>query len=52
MSNFRYNGDKLPQGGIEGEILIKINNADYFLQYKSLTEVFAEYEVVIDEGEY
>lgn len=52
MSGFRYNGDKIPPGGQEGEILIKINTADYFVQYKSLTEVFAEYEFEIDEGEY
>lgn len=52
MSGFRYNGSNLPPGGVVGEVLIKVNNADYYVQYKSLTEVFTEYEVEIDEGEY
>jgi hypothetical protein len=52
MSSFKYNRDKLPPGGVEGELLVKINAADYYLQYKSLTEIFAEYEFEIDEGEY
>ena len=52
MSGFRYNGDNLPAGGINGEVLIKVSAADYYVQYKSLTEVFEEYDVVIDEGEY
>jgi hypothetical protein len=52
MSGFNYNGENLPKGGVEGEILVKIANADYYLQYRSLTEAFAEYEFEIDEGEY
>lgn len=52
MSNFRYNGDKLPPAGAEGEVLVKISSADYYVQYKSLTDVFADYEFEIDEGEY
>jgi hypothetical protein len=52
MSGLRYNGSNLPPGGVEGEVLIKVSNADYYVQYKSLTEVFTEYEVEIDEGEY
>ena len=52
MSGFRYNGNSLPPGGIDGEVLIKVSAADYYLQYKSLTEVFEEYDIVIDEGEY
>lgn len=52
MSYFNYNGENLPKGGIVGELLIKVSNADYYLQYKSLSEIFAEYDFEIDEGEY
>jgi hypothetical protein len=52
MSGLRYNGSNLPPGGVEGEVLIKVSNADYYVQYKSLTEVFTEYDFEIDEGEY
>jgi hypothetical protein len=52
MSGFNYNGENLPKGGISGELLVKVSNADYYVQYKTLTEVFAEYEFEIDEGEY
>jgi hypothetical protein len=52
MSGFNYNGENIPRGGAEGEILVKIANADYYVQYRSLTEVFQEYEFEIDEGEY
>ncbi len=52
MSNFKYTGTDFPSGGIIGEILIKVSNADYYVQYKSLTEIFSEYEFEIDEGEY
>lgn len=52
MSGFNYAGDKLPHGGVEGELLVKITGADYFVQYKTLSEIIAEYDVEIDEGEY
>lgn len=52
MSSFNYNGENLPRGGIEGEILVKVSNADYYAQYKTLTQIIAEYNVEIDEGEY
>jgi hypothetical protein len=52
MSSFNYNGEYLPRGGIEGEMLIKVSNADYYVQYKTLTQIIAEYDVEIDEGEY
>jgi hypothetical protein len=52
MSGFNYNGENLPKGGIVGEMLVKVSNADYYVQYKSLGEVIEEYDVVIDEGEY
>lgn len=52
MSTFNYNGENLPRGGIEGEMLVKVSNADYYVQYKTLPEIFDEYDIVIDEGEY
>jgi hypothetical protein len=52
MSTFNYNGESLPRGGVEGEMLIKVSNADYYVQYKTLPQIFEEYDVVIDEGEY
>ena len=52
MSNFNYNGENLPLGGIAGDLLVKISSADYYVQYKNLTEIIAEYDVEIDEGEY
>lgn len=52
MSSFNYNGENLPRGGIEGEMLVKVSNADYYVQYKTLPEIFDEYDIVIDEGEY
>ena len=52
MANFTYNGENLPHGGRIGELLVKVSNADYYVQYKTLTEIIAEYDVEIDEGEY
>lgn len=52
MSGFNYNGENLPKGGIPGEMLVKVSNADYYVQYKNLSEIFEEYDIVIDEGEY
>jgi len=52
MSRFNYNGENLPKGGTEGEMLVKVSNADYYVQYKTITEILAEYEFEIDEGEY
>lgn len=52
MSSFNYNGENLPRGGIDGEILVKVANADYYVQYKTLTQIIAEYDVEVDEGEY
>tara|TARA_R100001198_G_scaffold50489_2_gene28196 strand:- start:19307 stop:19465 length:159 start_codon:yes stop_codon:yes gene_type:complete len=52
MAKFTYNGEYLPQGGKIGELLVKISNADYYVQYKTLTEIIAKYDVEIDEGEY
>jgi len=52
MSSFRYNGDSIPPGGAEGEVLVKISSTDYYLQYKTVAEIFEDYDVVIDEGEY
>lgn len=52
MSSFNYNGENLPRGGIDGEILVKVSNTDYYVQYKTLTQVITEYDVEIDEGEY
>lgn len=52
MSSFNYNGENLPRGGIDGEILVKVANTDYYVQYKTLTQIIAEYDVEVDEGEY
>lgn len=52
MSGFNYNGENLPRGGVEGEMLVKVSNADYYVQYKTLPEIFEEYDIAIDEGEY
>ena len=52
MSGFTYNGEKLPRGGVEGELLVKVAGADYYVQYKTITDILAEYEFEIDEGEY
>jgi hypothetical protein len=52
MSGFNYNGENLPRSGVIGELLVKVSNADYYVQYKSLSEIIEEYDVVIDEGEY
>ena len=30
MSGFNYNGENLPKGGIPGELLVKVSNADYY----------------------
>jgi hypothetical protein len=52
MSGFNYNGENLPKGGTLGDLLVKVSNADYYVQYKTITEILAEYEFEIDEGEY
>jgi hypothetical protein len=52
MSGFNYNGENLPKGGVEGELLVKVSASDYYVQYKTITEILAEYEFEIDEGEY
>ena len=52
MAGFNYNGENLPKGGVIGELLVKVSNAAYYVQYKNLSEIIEEYDVVIDEGEY
>lgn len=52
MSNFNYAGENIPRGGVEGELLVKVSGADYYIQYKTLSEIVAEYDLEIDEGEY
>lgn len=52
MSGFNYNDENLPRGGVIGELLVKVANADYYVQYKTLSEIVAEYGLEIDEGEY
>lgn len=52
MSGFRYNEDKIPPGGRIGELLVKVSGADYYVQYKTLSEIVDEYDLEIDEGEY
>jgi len=52
MSGFNYSDDRLPRGGITGELLVKVAAADYYVQYKTLSEIVAEYDLEIDEGEY
>lgn len=52
MSGFQYSEDKLPRGGLAGEMLVKVSNADYYVQYKTLPQIFEDHDVVIDEGEY
>jgi hypothetical protein len=52
MSGFNYNGENLPRGGTPGELLVKVSNVDYYVQFKTITETLAEYEFEIDEGEY
>ena len=52
MSGFNYNGENLPKGGTEGDLLVKVSNADYYVQYKTLSQIVAEYDLEIDEGEY
>jgi thiamine biosynthesis protein ThiC len=47
-----YNGDKIPVGGVPGDVLMKAAGANYYTSWQDLTHIFQEYDVVLDDGEF
>jgi len=52
QESFVYNGDKVPVGGVPGDVLMKTGSADFYTAWRTLTHIFSDYDVVLDEGEY
>jgi len=52
QESFVYNGDKVPVGGEPGTVLMKSGSADYYTAWRTLSHIFSDYDVVLDEGEY
>lgn len=47
-----YNGENVPVGGVPGDVLMKTAAANYYTKWQTLTHIFQEYDVVLDDGEY
>lgn len=47
-----YSGPEVPLGGFPGEVLLKTGDANYYSGWRSLTDVFQRYDIVLDDGEY
>jgi|GEM_PF-3406394 len=50
--SFIYSRENVPVGGMPGDILLKINAANYYTAWRDFTYVFETYDVVLDDGEY
>jgi hypothetical protein len=50
--SFNYSAEYIPIGGVPGDILVKIQSANYYTAWRDLTYVFEYYDVVLDDGEY
>lgn len=50
--SFVYAAENVPIGGKTGDILVKVQNANYYTAWRDLTHVFETTDVIIDEGEY
>lgn len=50
--NFVYSGENVPIGGRPGDVLIKVQAANYYMAWRDLTYIFETYDVVLDDGEY
>lgn len=47
-----YSGENVPIGGVPGDVLVKLQNANYYMAWRDLGYVFDHYDVVLDDGEY
>jgi len=52
QESFVYNGDKVPVGGEPGTVLMKSGSPNYYTAWRTLSHIFSDYDVVLDEGEY
>jgi hypothetical protein len=51
-TRFVYSAENVPIGGQPGEVLLKVQGANYYTAWRDLTYVFDTYDVVLDDGEY
>jgi|688.fasta_scaffold16206_2 hypothetical protein len=49
---FIYSGNSVPVGGQPGDVLLKVQGANYYTAWRDFTYVFETYDVVLDDGEY
>lgn len=49
---FIYNGDKLPVGGVSGDLLVKTAGANFYCKWRHLQDLVDDADLVLDEGEY
>ena len=50
--SFVYSAENVPIGGRPGDVLIKLQNANFYTAWRDFTYVFETYDVVLDDGEY
>jgi hypothetical protein len=50
--SFVYSAENVPIGGQPGDVLVKLQNANYYIAWRDFTHVFETYDVVLDDGEY
>jgi len=50
--SFVYSAENVPIGGQSGDVLVKIQGANYYTAWRDLSYVFEYYDVVLDDGEY
>lgn len=50
--NFVYSAENVPIGGTPGDVLVKVQSANYYTAWRDLTDVFEVYDIVLDDGEY
>ena len=49
---FVYSAENVPIGGEPGDVLVKVQGANYYTAWRDLTHVFATYDIILDDGEY
>lgn len=47
---FVYSAENVPVGGKPGDVLVKVSSPNYYTAWRSLPQVFDEYEIVLDDG--
>lgn len=52
IDTFVYSAENVPIGGKPGDVLVKLQNANYYTAWRDVTTVFETYDIVLDDGEY